>query len=304
MPPVTDAHGTLVHASGSGAGAGWLGTALLATALVLAYLVGVRWRARRQRRPWQPWRTVSWCTGALLLAAGLAPSLAHSATTDLRAHMAQHLLLGMYAPIALVLAAPITLALGALPTGAARRLTGALRDPVLHVLSHPVVAAVLSTGGLYVLYLTPLHGLSQRQPLVAGLVAAHLVVSGVLLAWSVAGPDPAPGRPGVTVRGAVLVVSAAAHAVLAKVLYAGAGANGASPAATRSAETAAQWMYYGGDLAEIVLAVALLSGWYSSAGRRARTGGDVGASRAAQVAVGATAPDRQLGAVVPGTRQT
>jgi putative membrane protein len=33
-------------------------------------------------------------------------------------------------------------------------------------------------------------------------------------------------------------------------------------------EQAAQWMYYGGDIAEILLATALFASWYQQRGRR------------------------------------
>ena len=60
----------------------------------------------------------------------------------------------------------------------------------------------------------------------------------------------------------VLVVSAGLHAWLAKLIYAGAGDLPAaalhSPAELRAA---AQLMYYAGDGAELILAVALFGTW-------------------------------------------
>ena len=241
----------------------------LAPALLLlgAYLAG--WSRARRRRPWPALHLASWAAGCALLAVALAPPLMQAAHHDPRAHMAVHLLLGMYAPLALVLAAPVTLALTALPAPAARRVTAVLRHPVLHVLSHPVTAGVLVTGGLAALYLTPLYALSLTQPLVHAAVHVHLLASGLLLAWALAGPDPAPRRPGTAVRLTVLLLSAAAHAVLAKTLYARAGE---LPPGTHqpvtTAEAAAQLMYYGGDVAEVLLAVAVLAQWYRRRARR------------------------------------
>ena len=119
-------------------------------------------------------------------------------------------------------------------------------------------------GGLYLLYLTPLYDLTQQVPAAHALLLAHLLLAGCLYTWAIAGPDPAPRRPGMVTRLAVLVSAAGAHAYLAKLLYARAG----EPAAhghhggTAEAETAAQLMYYGGDVAEILLAVMLFAGWY------------------------------------------
>ena len=92
----------------------------------------------------------------------------------------------------------------------------------------------------------------------------HYLAAGYLFAWSLAGPDPAPRRPGLAVRVGALLVAAAGHAVLAKYLYAQAetlppGLTDRDPEAFRSA---AQLMYYGGDLAELLLAVALFATWY------------------------------------------
>jgi putative membrane protein len=60
--------------------------------------------------------------------------------------MTQHLLLGMYAPLALVLGAPATLPLAALPVRARPRVAAVLRFRPLHALSHPATAAVLTVG--------------------------------------------------------------------------------------------------------------------------------------------------------------
>jgi putative membrane protein len=58
--------------------------------------------------------------------------------------MAQHLLLGMYAPLALVLGAALTLLLGSIPVAARRPVGRVLGSRVLHGLGHPVSAALLT----------------------------------------------------------------------------------------------------------------------------------------------------------------
>jgi putative membrane protein len=50
-----------------------------------------------------------------MLGLATSPPLEALAHADARGHMAQHLLLGMYAPLALVLGAPLTLLLGSIP---------------------------------------------------------------------------------------------------------------------------------------------------------------------------------------------
>jgi putative membrane protein len=101
-------------------------------------------------------------------------------------------------------------------------------------------------------------------------VHVHFLAAGYLFAWAIAGPDPAPRRPGIGTRTAVLVLAAGAHSYLGKLLYARAGElpHGAGHGASEM-EVAAQWMYYGGDLAELLLAAALFATWYRHAGRTA-----------------------------------
>lgn len=256
----------MTHDGGAGT-VGWLVAVVPAAVLLGCHRLGAT-RARR-RRPWPPARSVSWVAGCVLLAVALSPPLMTAAHHDPRAHMAVHLLLGMYAPLALVLAAPVTLLLAAAPPPVGRRVSAVLRHPLVHVVSHPVVAALLATGGLVALYLTPLYALTLRMPAVHAAVHLHLLLAGLLLSWSVAGPDPAPRRPGMPLRLTVLLLTAAAHAVLAKVLYARAGElppGAGHPADV--AESAARLMYYGGDAAELLLAAALFAQWYRRRARR------------------------------------
>ena len=242
---------------------GWAPAAALLVAPVALYSAGVVVRRRRTGRAWSGWRTASVVAGCVLLAVAVAPPTEQWGHDDLRGHMVQHLLLGMVAPLALVLAAPATLLLGAGPLSLRRAMAVALRSRVVHVLVHPVTAAVVSLGGLYLLYLTPLYAVSRHDTTVHHLVHVHLVLAGYLVAWSLAGPDPARGRPGVATRLVVLVVAGGAHAVLAKLLYSRAPALPPDAGVgVLEVQDAARWMYYGGDVVEVLLAGAVLAWWY------------------------------------------
>ncbi|MGW8376636.1 cytochrome c oxidase assembly protein [Streptomyces sp. ODS28] len=225
------------------------------------------------------WRLASLLTGVLLLAVALLPPVAPHAHHDFRLHMLQHLLIGMYAPLALVLGAPVTLLLRALPAPRARRLTGVLRGRVLRVPAHPVTALVLSVGTLPVLYFTPLYGVvagHHAAPWAHWLLHAHFLLSGCLFAWAVAGPDPAPARPGVRARLVVLGVAVAGHAVVSQLMYAGLSAVQAPEAQVRGG---AALMYYGGDIAELLLAAALVATWRPvRVMRQAGAGAEAGAA--------------------------
>ncbi|MGV9210280.1 cytochrome c oxidase assembly protein [Micromonospora sp. RB23] len=240
---------------------------LLACAGVYLHLAG-RARRRNAVQGWNPWRTTSFVLGLLLLAVALLPPLAPSAHTDFRGHMAQHLLIGMYAPLALVLAAPVTLLLRALPVPRARRLAALLHTVPVRVLTHPAVAFLLSTASLAVLYFTPLYHLFTGDPVGHWLLHTHFLLSGCLFAYVVAGPDPAPRRPGVRTRLVYLGLAIATHAVISQLMYGGFWVDIHAPIS--QVQGGAQIMYYGGDIAELLLAAALVATWRPE--RRNRSG--------------------------------
>ncbi|MCZ4124591.1 cytochrome c oxidase assembly protein [Streptomyces sp. H39-S7] len=247
------------HVSGGGL-LGAVLTVLLLLVAASAYLLAVR-RARRRNpaRGWSGRRTASFLTGLGLLGVALLPPLGSSAHTDFRGHMAQHMLIGMYAPPALVLAAPVTLLLRTLPPAGGRRITSALRSLPARMLSHPAVALLLSTGTLGLLYCTPLYNTAMDHPTGHWLMQAHFLASGCLFAYVIAGPDPAPARPGVRTRLVYLGFAIAAHALIAQAMYGGYFVDIHAP--IDQVQRGAEIMYYGGDIAELLLAGALVATW-------------------------------------------
>ena len=225
-------------------------------ALLLALGLGVGYGvlAAGSARPWSRWRTASFQGGCLLLALAAVWGQDGSFVSSMR----QHLLVGMLAPTALVLGAPVTLLLRTLPVTGARRLTGLLRTRAIRTLTHPLTVFALAVGPVPVLYLTPLYDRVGGDTTAHSLIHLHFLLAGYLFAWILAGPDPAPGRPEVPVRLLVLGAAVATHAVVSQALYAGVGALSV-PTADRQA--GATIMYYGGDLAELVLVAALIADW-------------------------------------------
>lgn len=249
----------LAHTGHGGDADGWTAALPVAVALAVVYVIGA---ARAGR--WSPWRTASWLSGCGLTAVAGSPLI--GAHIDPRVHMLSHLFLGMFAPLGLVLAAPVTLLLRVSSARVRRRIVRRLRTWPVRILAHPVSGLILSVGGLYAVMLSPRYAMSSV--LQQGL-QLHYLAAGWLLTWSIAGLDPALHRARMSTRVAALLVAAAGHAILAKFLYADAERM-ATPFMTdaRTLQSAAVLMYYGADLAELLLAAILFGTWYSRRGRR------------------------------------
>ncbi|MFW3615572.1 cytochrome c oxidase assembly protein [Billgrantia antri] len=251
-------HGAVGHANPASL-LSWLPLLVLG-AITLAYLAAAL-RQRRTSHGWSGWRCSFFLLGSLLLGVAVLPPIMSWAHHDLRGHMAVHLLMGMLAPLAWVLAAPMTLTLRSLPAPAARRLVAVLQSPPLRFVAHPVSALLLNLGGMALLYLTPLYAASLHSPLLHLWVHLHFIVAGYLFCWTIlAGPDASPHRLSLRFRLVVLFASMAIHALLGKLMYGYLWPRGTGHGA-EEIQAAAQLMYYGGDLAELLLAVALLSLW-------------------------------------------
>lgn len=250
-------HGAAVRDSWGWAAFDVVTVGILAVAAV-AYAVALR--TARERGRWPVRRTVFWYLGLGSAAAALLGPVADLARASFTAHMVGHVLLGMVAPLLLVLAAPVTAALRALPVPAARTLTRVLRSGAVRAGTHPVTTAVLNAGGIWLLYTTDLHHLMHLSVPVYAAVHAHIFLAGYLFTASIIGADPNPHRASMRVRSAVLVAFIAAHSILAKWLY----AHPPAGVGAADARSGAQLMYYGGDAVDVMLIVLLFAGWYSA----------------------------------------
>jgi putative membrane protein len=261
--PHSPGHG-LTDAAGEVALLGETAVVVLWVLLAALYLFAGRAAALRGRDGWPVRRSVCWCAGVVLGTAVTTGPLAHAAGTGLTAHTAVHLVLAMVVPVLLVLGAPVTLALRAVPTRTGRRLSRLARSVPLRVLTHPVTAALLATAPMAALYRDGSALRFLHHPLTGPLIHLHFLASGALLAYAVIGTDPNPHRSAPWLRGSVIVASIAVHGVVSKHLYSIAGQPGMPP----DAEQAAQLMYYGGDAAHVLLLVIFCAQVYRRSGMR------------------------------------
>lgn len=232
---------------------------LVAVMMVAGGYVVLAARQRSGPARWSGWRTVSFLAGCAVLTMAMLPDLSPYPAGDFRGHMLQHLLIGMVAPTGLALGAPASLLLRSLPVRRRRAAAVVLRSRLVHILTHTATILTLNIGGLVALYATPFGGFLADNPITHYLIHLHFLVSGYLFAWLVAGRDPMPQRPPVPVRLVLLGAAIAAHAVLSQLMYAGVLGNDDLPA--DQLRGAATLMYYGGDLAEVMLAFALVTTW-------------------------------------------
>jgi putative membrane protein len=240
--------------------ADWL-AALLALIGVALYLFAAA-RLRRRGDAW-PWpRDVCFTVGGVSL---LIAALVRLPGGEFTAHTGQHLIVGMAAPLLLILARPLTLALRVMSRRPRRWLLWLSRSRGLGWLVFPPTAAVADFGALWLLYRTGLFAAIHDNPWLHAVVHLHVLLAGLLFTFAVCQVDPVRRRYGLVLRAGTVVVAGAAHAVLAKTLY------GDPPPHTAFAATdlarGAELMYYGGDLVEISLAVLLAAQWYAASGR-------------------------------------
>ena len=164
------------------------------------YLTAVR-KLKRSQIHWPIGRTISFVIGIVLLVWTSSSGISKYAMISFSAHMIQHMVLSMIAPIFLVLSAPVTLALRALPTNANHENKNA-RDWILSLLdskyakfiTHPISVLIIFTFGLYGLYSTSLFGDLMRSHSGHVFMEIHFLFSGFLFAFMTVGIDPAPRK--------------------------------------------------------------------------------------------------------------
>jgi cytochrome c oxidase assembly factor CtaG/putative copper export protein len=195
-------------------------------AIVLAalYVAAVR-RLRRRGDSWPPGRIVAWLLGCVALLFATSSGVGRYMPAMFSMHMVAHMCLSMLVPILLVLGAPVSLALRALPAagrddppGMREWLLAALHSRLSRFLTNPVVATVLFVAGFYGLYLSSLFDTTVSSH--AGHLAmnVHFLLSGYLFYWVVIGVDPTPRPIPPLAKVAVVFASLPLHAFFGVVL--------------------------------------------------------------------------------------
>ncbi|WNM27166.1 cytochrome c oxidase assembly protein [Demequina capsici] len=193
---------------------------LSAFVLVAMAFLYLRWTTRLRRRGdgWPWYRDVSWLVGiaTMLWITQGGPAIYGMVTFS--GHMVQHMMLVMVAPIPLTFAAPVTLALRALPPrtdgsrGPREWIRGLVESRWVRFFANPVVAAVNFAGSLVVFYYSPIFHFALANHAGHLWMVLHFTLAGYFFANALIGIDPGPTRPRYPMRLVLLFATMAFHA--------------------------------------------------------------------------------------------
>jgi putative copper resistance protein D len=197
--------------------------AVLITAVAL-YIRGVVLLTRRGDK-WPVGRTVAFALGISAVDYATSGGLGVYAKFSFEYHMIAHMVLGMIAPIGIVLGAPITLALRTLPQGRNEEERGVrgtlialLHSKPAGIFTNPVVILALFDGSLFALYMTPLFGNMMQSHLGHLAMTVHFLLAGILFFHVIIGIDPNPRKVPHIVRIVILFAAMSIHAFFAVAL--------------------------------------------------------------------------------------
>ncbi len=271
----------------------WRVEPVLAAAALAGLVMYLRWvrRLRRRGDAW-PWpRTASWVAGMVIFGWTTSGGPNVYGHVLFSAHMVQHMVLAMVIPILVVLAAPVTLALRALPARVTTAPGDSSRGPrewlltlvhsrVARFFSNPIVAAVNFAGSMIVFYYSAIFGWSLRTPEGHLFMVVHFSLAGYLFANALIGIDPGPSRPPYPQRLLLLFATMAFHAFFGVALVSGNellvadwfGLMGRpwGPSAIRDQQLGGSWAWGIGELPTLALAIAVAVAWARADERTAR----------------------------------
>ena len=191
--------------------------ALLIFAVAL-YIKGVLILSRRGVK-WPIGRTVAFAIGISAVDFATSGGLGVYSRFAFSNHMMAHMVLGMIAPIGIVLGAPITLALRTLPQGRNKEEWGVrgafiaiLHSKLSRIYTNPVVALAIFDGSLFVLYFTPLFGNLMQGHSGHFFMSLHFLLAGVLFFQVIIGVDPMPNKIPHLVKIIIIFAAMSIHA--------------------------------------------------------------------------------------------
>ena len=185
---------------------------------VALYIKGVLILSKRGDK-WPIGRTISFALGISAVDFATSGGLGVYSHFAFSNHMLAHMVLGMIAPIGIVLGAPITLALRTLPAGRdkdERGVRGAfialLHSKVATFYTNPVVALAIFDGSLFALYFTPLFRNLMQGHSGHLFMSLHFLLTGILFFQTIIGVDPMPRKVPHLVKIIIIFTAMSIHA--------------------------------------------------------------------------------------------
>ncbi|GAB2812358.1 cytochrome c oxidase assembly protein [Streptomyces daliensis] len=242
-------------------------------------------RLRRRGDAWPVSRTIAWTVGVLTVALVMCTALNEYGMVLFSVHMVQHMVISMLSPILLLLGAPVTLTLRALPSAGRGRkgprelLVALLHSRYVRIISHAAFTIPLFIASLYALYFTPLFDFLMGSKTGHIAMMVHFLAVGLIFFWPIMGIDPGPNRPGYVMRMLELFAGMPFHAFFGIALmmatrpmvstYADPPASlGVTALSDQTAAGGIAWAF--SEIPSVIVLVALVFQWYVTEQRQAR----------------------------------
>ncbi|MEV5203492.1 cytochrome c oxidase assembly protein [Streptomyces sp. NPDC053720] len=242
-------------------------------------------RLRRRGDSWPVGRTVFFVVGVLSIALVMCTRLNDYGMVMFSVHMVQHMVISMLSPILLLLGAPVTLALRALPvagrgrTGLRELLLKLLHSRYMKIITHPVFTIPLFIASLYGLYFTPIFDFLMGSKTGHIAMMVHFLAVGLVFFWPIMGVDPGPHRPGYVMRMLELFAGMPFHAFFGIALMMATTPmveTYENPPASLGVDALSDQGWAGGiawafsEIPSVLVLIALVFQWYRSEQRTAK----------------------------------
>ncbi|GAA1228450.1 MULTISPECIES: cytochrome c oxidase assembly protein [Streptomyces] len=242
-------------------------------------------RLARRGDSWQVGRTLSFVVGVLTVMLVMCTKLNDYGMVMFSVHMVQHMVISMLSPILLLMGAPITLALRAMPVarrgakGPRELLLMFLHSRYMRIITHPAFTIPLFIASLYALYFTPIFDTLMGSKIGHLGMMVHFLAVGLVFFWPIMGVDPGPHRPGYVMRMLELFAGMPFHAFFGIALMMASGpmigtyehppaSLGIDALADQTAAGGIAWAF--SEVPSVLVLLALLFQWKKSEDRQAR----------------------------------
>ncbi|MFF5445407.1 cytochrome c oxidase assembly protein [Streptomyces sp. NPDC012888] len=242
-------------------------------------------RLRARGDAWPAGRTVAFVLGVLSIALVMCTRLNDYGMVLFSVHMVQHMVISMVSPILLLLGAPVTLALRALPPaprghkGPRELLLALLHSRYVRVVTHPAFTIPMFIASLYALYFTPLFDFLMGSTTGHIAMMVHFLAVGLVFFWPIMGVDPGPHRPGYVMRMLELFAGMPFHAFFGIALMMASEpmiGTYANPPSSLGVDALDDQQWAGGiawafsEIPSVLVLIALVYQWYHSEQRAAK----------------------------------